>query len=324
MEEDDPKLKARLFQQLEERGYRGCIVAIQHLRDLQKEIETRYQEGLLDEAFFRQRLTGFVFSPPESLPEARSLIVVAVKQPQIRFTFTWNGKRVPFVVPPTYLHWRETDKQVEDVLTEILEPEGYRVAQAALPKKLLAVRSGLAAYGKNNITYVAGMGSFHRPVAFYSDLPCEQDDWQEPQMMTHCQKCSACLRSCPTGAIAADRFLLRAERCITLHNEEPSDVPFPAWLEPSWHNCLVGCLHCQRVCPENKEVVAWFEEGAEFSSEETTLLLEGTPLDRLPAPTVEKLEQWDLVDLLDILPRNLEALFERGMIDRMDLPASGR
>ncbi len=311
MEEGDLKLKAKLFQQLEERGYRGRVVTIQRLHDLQEEIETRYREGLLNEAFFRKHLTGFVFSPPESLPEARSLIVVAVGQPQIRFTFTWNGKRIPLIVPPTYLYWRETDKQVEDILAEILEPEGYRVAQAVLPKKLLAVRGGLAAYGKNNIAYVAGMGSFHRLVVFYSDLPCQQDDWQEPRMMERCQSCSACLRNCPTGAISTERFLLRAERCITFHNEEPGDVPFPEWLDPSWHNCLVGCLYCQRVCPENREFLAWIEEGVEFSLEESLLLLEGVPLNQLSVATVKKLEQSDIVDLVDILPRNLKVFFER-------------
>jgi epoxyqueuosine reductase len=287
------------------------VVSIRRLHDLQEGIETHHRQGLLDETFFRKCLTGFVFSPPESLPEVRSLIVVAVPDPQIRFTFTWNGKRIPFIVPPTYLHWRRTDQRTEDALVEILEPEGYRVAQAVLPKKLLAVRSGLAAYGRNNIAYVPGMGSFHRLVVFYSDLPCQQDGWQEPKMMERCEKCPACLRHCPTGAIMSERFLLRAERCITFHNEEPSNVPFPTWLDASWHNCLVGCLHCQRVCPESKDFFDWVEEGAEFSSEETIFLMEGVLLAQLPAATVEKLEQSDLIDLLDVLPRNLRVLLAR-------------
>ena len=130
-------------------------------------------------------------------------------------------------------------------------------------------------------------------------------------MMEPCQKCSACLRHCPTGAITSERFLLRAERCITFHNEEPSNVPFPAWLDASWHNCLVGCLHCQSICPENKDFLAWVEEGAEFSAEETALLVESIPLDQLPAATISKLEGSDLVDLLDVLPRNLKVLLER-------------
>jgi epoxyqueuosine reductase len=287
------------------------VVSIAHLHELQEEIETRHKQGLLDETFFRRYLSGFVFSPPDSLPAARSLIVVAVPDPQTRFTFTWNGQRIPLIVPPTYLHWRSTDQQAEAALAEILEPGGYRVIQARLPKKLLAIRSDLAAYGKNNITYVSGMGSFHRLAAFYSDLPCQQDGWHEPRMMERCQSCAACLRNCPSGAITSERFLLRAERCITLHNEKPSDVPFPEWLAPSWHNCLVGCLRCQSICPENRDFLAWVEEGPEFSAKETELLVEGVPLDQLPIATIEKLEQSDLADLLDVLPRNLKVILER-------------
>ena len=287
------------------------MVSAHRLHDLREGIEIHHRQGLLDETLFRKYLSGFVFNPPEGLPEAQSLIVVAVPDHQTRFTFTWNGKRIPLIVPPTYLHWRRTDQRAEDALVEILEPEGHRVAQAALPKKLLAVRSGLAAYGKNNVTYVPGMGSFHRLVAFYSDLSCQQDDWREPKMIERCQKCVACLRHCPTGAITSERFLLRAERCITFHNEQPSDVPFPAWFDASWHNCLVGCFHCQRVCPENKAFLDWIEEGPEFSAGETALLMEGVPLAQLPAETIRKLEQSDLVGLLDSLPRNLKVLLER-------------
>jgi epoxyqueuosine reductase len=218
---------------------------------------------------------------------------------------------MPLIVPPTYVHWQETNKQVEGLLTEILGPRGYRVAQATLPVKLLAVRSGLGAYGKNNICYVPGMGSFHRLAAFCSDLSCQEDNWQESQMMESCQNCSACLRNCPTGAITSERFLLHAERCITFHNERGGDFPFPAWLDPSWHNCLVGCLYCQRVCPQNKDFLKWVEEGAEFSQEETALLLEGVPSHQLSAATVSKLGQLDLMEYLDALPRNLSALFDR-------------
>ena len=307
------RITEELFYQLEERDYKGCIASIQHLRDLQEEIEGRHREGLFDEEFYQEWLAGFTFSPPDSLPGARSLIVVAVPQPQFRVIFTWKGKRVPLIVPPTYLYSRETDKQVEDLLAEILAPAGYHVARATVPKKLLAVRSGLGEYGKNNISYVPGMGSLHRLVAFYSDLPCQEDNWRESQMMEGCQNCYAWLRNCPTDAITSERFLLRAERCITFHSERPGDVAFPAWIDPSWHNCLVGCLRCQGICPENRDFLQWVEEKEGLSQEEITLLLEGTPLDQLPAVTLTKLEQLDFArdEDVSILSRNLGVFFER-------------
>jgi epoxyqueuosine reductase len=297
-----------LLHALAEKGYRGRILPIERLRDLQEEIEDQHRQGLFDEEFYQECLAWFKFSPPNDLPDARSLIVVAVPQPQIRFTFTWNGKAIRLIVPPTYLHGGEVDKQVEDFVAGILGTRGYRVVKAALPEKLLAAHSGMGTYGRNNVCYVEGLGSFHRPVALYSDLPCSEDTWQESRMMERCQTCQACLHACPAGAITAERFLIHAERCITFRNEKPGSVPFPAWMDPAWHNCLVGCMICQRVCPENSAVLQWIEEGTEFSAEETALLLEGVAPDQLPAALVEKLQRWDLMDLLDLLPRNLGAL----------------
>jgi epoxyqueuosine reductase len=301
----------KLLLKLEEQGYKGRIVSAEHVPELQEAIEGPYRDGLLDEELYQEYLAGFEFDPPDDLREARSLIIVAVPHPPTRITFVWNGEPVPVHVPPTYLHSEEIDKQVESLLAESLAPAGHSVAKAVLPKKLLAVRSGLRVYGKNNISYVPGLGSFHRLVPFWSDLPCPEDDWQEPQMLERCETCTACLRKCPTGAITSERFLLHAERCLTFHNEKAGDVPFAAWIDPSAHNALVGCMTCQRVCPENKDLRDWFEEGEQFSEEETAQILEGVPADQLPGATAEILQRADLVRLLDVLPRNLSAFLAR-------------
>jgi len=296
------------LQRLETLGYKGGVVPTRRLGDLREDIESRHQDALFDEDFYHERLSSFEWGPPDTLPDATSIIVVAVPDPQRRITFHWQGQPVPATVPPTYLHWQGVDKRVEDSLSDILASKGYHVALANLPKKLTAGRSGLAAYGKNNVTYVPGMGSFHRLVVLWSDLPCEEEHWQDLRMMETCEKCQACQRVCPTGAIDSDRFLLRAERCLTFLNEKPPEVPFPAWLDPSWHNCLVGCLRCQRVCPENREVRDWMEGHEVFSEAETALLLDGVAEEHLPPETVAKLERLDVIELLDILPRNLSAL----------------
>jgi epoxyqueuosine reductase len=300
----------RLFSQLAEQGYQGRVVSIDHLADLQAAIEGQWEQGLLDAELFQTYLAEFGFHPPKTLPEATSIIVVAVPKPQVRVTFTWAGEQVPFIIPPTYPE-REMDKRVQALLRQILEPAGYGLVSASLPKKLLAVRSGLAAYGKNNITYVPGMGSFYGLVAVYTDLPVAEDGWQEPQMMERCKNCSACLRHCPAGAITAERFLLHAERCITFHNEKSADVPFPAWMDPGWHNCLVGCLHCQWICPENRDVRQWIKDGVAFSQEETEQFLAGVPLGQISASTLGKMRRVHLDLWVDLLPRNLGALLRQ-------------
>lgn len=301
-----------LRSRLEEEGYQSRTVSVQHLRDLQESIEGSHSRGLLNEEFYQERLTSFTFKPSNLLPKATSLIVVAVPRPTIRAIFTWRGESVPLLIPPTYTAYHETDRRVRDLLSKVLTPGGYCVAQAALPLKTLAVRSGLGDYGRNNICYVPGMGSFHQLAAFYTDLPSHEDSWREPKMMERCQSCQACLKGCPTGAITSERFLIRAERCLSFHNERAAK--FPAWIGPSWHNCVVGCLRCQGVCPQNVSFLKWIEEGEVFSEEETTLILDCVPQDRLPTETVKKLEKLELIEYLDVLPRNLDALLSS--IDR--------
>lgn len=306
-----PLEKAELLHRLQQSGCATRVVSIEHLPDLQERLDTPYRNGEFDPEFYRERLAFFNFAPPAGLPKARSIFILVKHQPQVRFTFHWQGKSQSVMVPPTYLHWHPTDQQQQDRLTEALEPFGYQVAPTLLPKKILAACSGLVVYGRNNITYAAGMGSFHRLIAFYSDWPCPDEDWQEPALMERCRNCRACLLHCPTGAIDPDRFLLRADRCIAFHNEKPGQVPFPSWLETKWHNCLVGCLYCQTVCPENAQSKEWIEQGADFSAEETAQIVEEVPQDQWSAPLVEKLKTWDLWDMADLLPRNLGVLLDK-------------
>jgi len=300
-----------LMESLEKNDCKGNLVAIQHLSDLQYEVERYHIQGMLDEEFYQERLTVFAFSLPDDLPEAKSIIIVAYPHPQTRVTFTWKGRPVRRIIPPTYLYDGEGDLRIQKHVATTVEPFGYHVREAFLPKKLLAVCSGLGDYGKNNICYVGGMGSFIRLAAFYTDMPCPEDNWREPQMMDVCHKCAVCVDMCPSGAIAPDRFLLRAERCLTYHNEKPGDVPFPAWLNPSWHNSVVGCLICQKSCPVNADFVQRKEESTIFSEEETALLLKGGSSDQIPVDLANRLELFDLTDFLDILPRNLGVLLPR-------------
>ncbi|HEY3273523.1 MAG TPA: 4Fe-4S double cluster binding domain-containing protein [Methanocella sp.] len=300
----------KLLDDLGGHGYAARIVSLDHLADLREDIEAGRRNGLYDDGLYREYLGSFVFGPPQELREARSIVIMAVRQLPVQFSFEGRGKSMTALVPPTYLHGSETDRKARETLAGLVAQGGYRVAPAVLPKKLLAVRSGLAAYGRNNVTYVPGMGSFHRLSAFYTDMPCDGDEWHELTMLDRCGKCRLCYTLCPTGAIEKSRFLLHAGRCIVFHNEKPGTVPFPSWLDPSWHNCLVGCMHCQRSCPENLGRINLFADGCVFNAEETGLILAGTPPDRLPASLAKKLEAHDLAGMLDILPRNLAVLFD--------------
>jgi epoxyqueuosine reductase len=91
-------------------------------------------------------------------------------------------------------------------------------------------------------------------------------------------------------------------------NEERGE--FPEWVDPAWHNSLVGCMKCQLICPVNKRFVKWVEEGEAFNEAETELILNGVPLERIPPEIVHKLNRGYMLDYLDVLPRNLRALLK--------------
>jgi len=291
---------------LEERGYRGATLPIAHVAQLKHEIEGRLSRKEMDAALYEKYGTYLKSDVAAGLPRARSVVITAAPQPQRKVTFHFNGQTYSAIIPPTY--YADTDDQIGDILENIVNAAGHQLHRTAVPLKLLAVRSGLAEYGKNNITYVEGLGSFLRLRAFVSDMPPDTSEWVEPQAMKQCDSCKACLKACPTGAIIPDRFLIHAERCITFHNEWSGE--FPEWIDPAWHNSLVGCMKCQIVCPLNKPFAKWVEEGETFNQAETDSILNGVPLDRLPPETAHKLNRSYMAEYLDVLPRNLRILLK--------------
>lgn len=294
----------RLNATLRRLGFKTAIVSADHVTELRGAISNGRESGLIPKAVYRQYASYFDRMLTQDVAWARSIILVAIPRPVLEVGFTVDGRRRTALIPPTYEH--SIDKVVSAAIESELMPRGYRSLWAMLPVKLLAVRSGLARYGKNNIAYVEGMGSLLRFNAFYSDLPPVSDAWRDPQVLDECTSCSTCIKKCPAGAIDPDRFQLRVERCLTFHNE--SSEPFPSWIQKSWHHCLIGCMRCQQYCPVNKPVRSCTERFAEFTETETALLLSGVAKQELPPPLIAKFGITDLLDDPVGLSRNLKAV----------------
>jgi epoxyqueuosine reductase len=299
----------KFHEQLQSRRCFARTISVDHLDELREEIEKVNRDGLFDASFYQENLTKFKYRLPEDLPDAKSIIVVAKPQPAITTIFHWRGGTVPLIIPPAYADRAEIDAQALSILNDVLQPETYRFTKVQLPIRSLAAHSGLVMYGRNNLTYMPKFGSYHRLTAFFSDLPCQEDQWQDREVMAGCDNCQACLVSCPTGAISADRFLLKAEKCLSYHNEKESNVAFPSWVDPGAHNALVGCMRCQRACPYNKGVNGWAEVRGEFTEEETAYLLEGKFTGDEAAAMGAKLKTVGLD--LNFFPRNLAALLRQ-------------
>ena len=213
------------------------------------------------------------------------------------------------MIPPGYVGNTTSPIRIEGYLNEALAPEGHQARRAPrLPKKLLAVRSGLGVFGRNNLCYVEGMGSLLNLVSLYSDVPCAEGSWHEIRQMDTCLDCEACLNNCPTGAITRERFLIDNKRCLTFFNEVGPEFEFPEWIPPSVHHVAYGCSRCLAVCPENGARIGIVGEQVTFTEEETGLLLRGLSFERLPEELQRKVSALDMSGYLGALPRNLRAL----------------
>ena len=249
--------------------------------------------------------------PPVAAFAIRSLLLIASPNPAYaEAIFHWRGQAVPLIcLAHSEVGKKAAPARTKQYLTRFLKALGYHIQAAPqLSLKRLTVRSGLAAYGRNNICYVAGMGSFFTLVAYFTDILCSEGHWQELRVMDHCQNCNACLKNCPTGAILPERFLIDNERCLSYFNESPGD--FPEWLPRSVHHCLYDCLLCQKVCPQNRNCVDHVIGPIEFDEAETGLLLSGQPLPELPPALRRKVRFLGMHSWLNVMPRNIRVLLE--------------
>jgi epoxyqueuosine reductase len=303
-----------LLQKTEALGWRVAVAPFARRAEAIHAIVERHEKGEFDEAFYQEYLAPMFSEPVPETPTPRSMILVAVPDRPVRMQFTLDGSPFTVITAPGYL--RAPVPRPSVAIAEILSPLGHSVTPAHAPLKTLGTMSGFSRYGRNNISYVPGLGSFVALAAFTSDLDCDDVPAQAQETLTRCGDCHACRDACPTGAIGEDRFLLHAERCITFWNEKDPDVPFPDWIEPDWHNALFGCLHCQRVCPENRPLLGRVFEGPTFDEATTQLLLSGPKKEDLPPELVSVLDPWRLTDVLGYLPRNLGVLVKKEMLRR--------
>lgn len=300
-----PDLSKTLLDALTNLGCRGALLPIRRIRDLELSLTETLGTGLVAREI-QDYLNHLSFDWQSLLPQAQSILVVAAPSPVTRLSVGWQGAKRELVIPPIYIY-TAAKLRIEALLAQVLTSVHRSAVSVCLPLKLLAVHSGLSQYGRNNVSYCPGLGSFYRLFAFLTDVLAAADPWQAVTRMAACDSCDACTHSCPTGALTKDRRLIRAGRCLTYLNERSE--PFPAWLDSSLHNTLVGCLRCQLVCPQNAAYRQPVDLSDYLTEAELESILAGQDYGALPEPTSRKVQALDLYDIeLPALKRNLQAL----------------
>ncbi len=295
--------------------YKYKTISVDHLKELQEDIDKLYHEGKLSEnKTYRQYLSTKKFVIPESFPNAKSIIVLAIATKLVLVNFQLDGKKHEIMIPPQYYDDGLTFEDLENlILKKLIKKPGFKIELAkGLHLKLLAVRSGLGNYGRNNLCYVDEMGSLITLYAYFTDFQFQEDNWREIKMMNICEHCNTCTSNCPSNAITTlpeVNFVIDAGRCITLYNEIEGE--FPKWISPDAHNALKGCMKCQLSCPANREAIKLIERFEDITEEETRMILEGKPKEELLNSLAEKLKMFypsNANEAFPILKRNLEVL----------------
>jgi epoxyqueuosine reductase len=296
---------AAVLAELADAGWTARVVPAERLAEVGERAREAAAGAFPDDvAADMDRWLGFAV--PQVGDGARSVVIAAVPRPLTQAVLVHEGRERLVRIPPHYAGYHTTPKKLAATLRAALRPHGLEAADFQPPLKTLAVCSGLARYGWNNIAYVEGLGSNVCLAACVSDAPQPDEHvWRHPVELERCGACGACEKVCPTGAAASDRFLLHTERCLTYHNERTE--PMPAWIEPGWRHAAVGCLRCQKACPEN---AGRLEEAPpeRFSEKETAAILAATPAAGLPAVTLAKMQRCGLDYSPELIARNLVLL----------------
>jgi len=292
-----------------ERGYLVAWGSPEIVGSARADVIARREARELDDELFREVLVPV---STMQLPEwAVSVVVVVTPSVAFRVGFDLGDRVVETILPPTYRRYLATFDEVCQGLQAHALP-GARVERIQAPLKAVAARLGLVRYGRNNITYAAGIGSYLQLCGYVTDarLPATDRSPQPPMLLDECEGCETCRLACPTGAIGPGRVLLHAEHCLTFANELPG--PWPEWVPATAHHCLLGCLACQRSCPANPRLEI-SDSGVTFTSDETRVLLgEVSSTDRGVDDGIRrKLKDLGLSGDEGVLGRNLRALIER-------------
>jgi epoxyqueuosine reductase len=283
------------------RGYRASVGGVSLLDEVRSALRERREAGEIEAGFYGDNLDIFTYL--EGVP-------IAVPKPAYVLTFIVGDKTVETILPPTYVRYRKTFADVRDDFAEAVSGLGFRVGLLNAPLKALGSRLGLLSYGRNNVGYIAGLGSYFQLVGLVSDLP--YDDSVPPRLaetlLPRCRECRICAAACPTGAIDRERVLLHAEKCYTLFSESPR--PIPESLKPPSPKCIIGCLRCQELCPENKGLLRHENAAVSFDAEETKAFLGMTPAKDGPAfdRVQTKFQELGLTEGLPVFRRNLKRL----------------
>jgi epoxyqueuosine reductase len=211
-------------------------------------------QGFAGEMGYMSRDVDKRIDPTRVLPDARSIIVVAINYytaPETTGHTQGRGWISRYAWGQDY-HGILDDK-LKTLVAHIRAVEGadlqarWYVDTGPILERELAWRAGLGWPGKNTNLINRRMGSW----LFLGAILLNRELVYDTPATAHCGSCTRCLVACPTGALVAPG-VLDARRCIAYLTIELRG-PIPRELRPLLGTHIFGCDICQAVCPWNRK-----------------------------------------------------------------------
>ena len=211
------------------------------------DLERRKDAGLHGGMQFTYRNPARSSDPRRALPNARSLVVGALRYQRQPPTHAAGpaGRVANYVWEPYYEQLAEALNAVAGWLRSAGHRTRVLVDDNALVDREAAYRAGLGWYGKNANLLLPGQGSMF---VLGSVLTTAELEPAEPSG-EDCGTCDRCITGCPTGAIVAPG-VVDARRCLAWLVQQDGD--FPLEYRTALGDRLYGCDDCQEVCPPNR------------------------------------------------------------------------
>ena len=138
MKEELKKLDDYLFKL----KFKFKIISAEHIPEIKQEIKQLYIEEKITKTIYNYISKYFQFNIPKKVLNKRYIIIVAIPQKTSIVTLKINAKKFDLIIPPTYIYKKNQEK-IHKIFLKIFK-NGKKINYANLPKKLIAVRSGLA------------------------------------------------------------------------------------------------------------------------------------------------------------------------------------
>ncbi|MCZ6681030.1 MAG: tRNA epoxyqueuosine(34) reductase QueG [Candidatus Poribacteria bacterium] len=223
------------------------------------------QNGYAGEMDYLERHLPLKRDPRELLPEAKSLIALAINyytlDPSQALTNDPSRGQISRYAWGTDYHdiihakLRQLTRFIQKIAQEAVKTRVFVDAAPVLEREYAqAAGIGWIAKNTNVINWQAGSWFFLAGILVSIELG---DDLLPPR--GSCGTCTRCIEACPTDAILAPN-VLDSRLCISYLTIELKGS-IPRALRPQMGNLIFGCDICQEVCPWNSKATPTQERG---------------------------------------------------------------